>query len=172
MASAYLTVNHLSMKDLTRIFSKISIKPDVQWNGTPCWIWTGHLIRGYGQISWKRKKQLIHRVLYAWLVAPLPRRVKGQKTTQLDHLCRHEPCGNPLHVELVPPRINTRRSNNPAAKHAVKTHCPQGHAYVEGNIYIYRKTGSRMCRTCTIARAAVRQHRQKGSRQKPLPKTT
>lgn len=39
---------------------------------------------------------------------------------------------------------------------ATRTHCPRGHAYVEGNMYVYYhedgRIKQRLCRTCSLAR--------------------
>src|SRR5258708_679240 len=75
----YLTVDHISTKDLTRIFSKMSIDPTINWNGTPCWIWTAGIRRNYASIKWNGAGEFVHRITYAWLVASLPRRKKGDK---------------------------------------------------------------------------------------------
>jgi hypothetical protein len=87
MAVEYLTVEHLSTKDLTRIFSKISIDPVVSWNGTPCWVWRGSCERrmGYGRTHWIHSNYITHRLIWAWAIGPLPR---GQKHGELDHLCK------------------------------------------------------------------------------------
>jgi hypothetical protein len=141
----YLTVPHLSTKDLVRIFSKVSIDPAISWNGTPCWVWTGALVRGYSHV-WcpqTNKHERAHCVMYAWLVGPIPRRVKGQKTPNLDHLCRNKPCINPVHLELVPPRINSLRGDTVAAENAQKTHCPQGHPFDR-----VKPDGERYCNKC------------------------
>lgn len=38
----------------------------------------------------------------------------------------------------------------------LKSHCKHGHAYVEENIYVSPKTGTRSCKTCTRKRVAAR----------------
>lgn len=145
MPLEYLTVNHLSTKDLIRIFSKITINPNVQWNGTPCWTWTAKLdIGGYGCTKIRSVSHKVHRLMYAWLVEPIP---LDFRYLQLDHLCRHRDCGNPVHLELVTPRVNVLRGNTIVANNLTKTHCPQGHPYSGKNL----KTGKdrrRLCWTC------------------------
>lgn len=120
----YLIVEHLSTKELTRIFSKIKIN-----NQTGCWEWQAKRSRGgYGCIKFRRRDESVHRVIYAWAVEPLPRKVAGQKTPQLDHFtCDNPPCCNPVHLKLVTPKANALRSNNPAAINSRKTHCSRGH---------------------------------------------
>lgn len=162
----YLTVEHLSTKDLIRVFSKISTDPNVQWGGTPCWQWKSTLVHGYPHIWWPKtgKHERCHRVVFAWLVAPVPRRVTGQKTPNLDHLCRRKHCVNPCHLELVPPRVNTLRGDTLAARNAAKTLCPQGHS-------LQRKDESeRYCPICRkeneIKRRPLNADRRRKSSQK------
>lgn len=125
---------------LERLMSKREIDPE-----TGCWNWTGSVVRtGYGQI--KVRKGLVqrtHRVMYEALVGPIP------EGLDLDHLCRNRRCMNPEHLEPVTERENALRGQGPAARNAMKTHCPRGHPYSGGNLYIIPSTGGRMCRTCS-----------------------
>lgn len=145
MDSQYLTVPYLTTKELKRIFSKICILPELQHNGTPCWIWHGNRIGGYAQIKRKGVSLYTHRYLFAWAVHPLPRG-KGPQIPQLDHLCNRPSCVNPVHLELVSPRVNIMRSTGVAAVNANKTVCVNGHK-LEGDNVIQMKAG-RQCRTC------------------------
>lgn len=43
-----------------------------------------------------------------------------------------------------------------------KTHCPQGHEYVSGNIY-FRRDGSRLCRTCVLDREKRKRKRSRNT---------
>lgn len=105
---------------------------------TPCWIWQGKLnSSGYGPHvrEWEKVN------------GPVP---AGR---QLDHLCRVRVCINIDHMEPVTPRENTLRSANPEItrqRHAVITHCPQGHEYTPENTRLkQRKSGAnRICRAC------------------------
>lgn len=120
----YLIVEHLSIKELTRIFSKIKVTE------RSCWEWQAKRNgNGYGNLKFRGRWEMAHRVIYAWAVERLPRRIKGQRTPQLDHLiCDNPSCCNPSHVKLVPPKENSLRSSvAPAAVNARKTHCPNGH---------------------------------------------
>lgn len=150
MDSDYLTVDHLSLIEITRIFARISIDPSISWNGTPCWVWTGARRPKWphGYVNWKRGIYYAHRFIYAWLIAPLPKRRIGDWT--LDHLCRNQPCCNPVHLELVPGRINTLRGIGLSAINAKKTHCKRGHPLSGSNLYISKKGHrvERICREC------------------------
>jgi hypothetical protein len=130
----YLTVEHLSTKDLIRIFSKIEVNRDVSWNGTPCWQWTGSQgAKGHGRVGWQHKVEAVYRVLYAWAVTPIPRLRQGG---EMDHLCRNPPCCNPAHLEFVPSRLNVHRGFNPAGINSRKTHCIRGHLLSGSNLYL------------------------------------
>lgn len=158
----YLIVDHFSLKDIIRLFSGIRIDPAIQWNGTPCWIWRSSFQNSeYGRIGWGYKhSEMTHRLVYAWLVSPIPRRVTGRKTPQLDHLCRNKICCNPIHLELVPPRVNSvERGTGLAAKHAAKTHCSKGHEFTTQNT-IWDTSSHRSCRIC-------RQEKAKRQREAP-----
>jgi hypothetical protein len=143
MSELYFTVEHLTTKELTRIFSKIKISTESFYQNSPCWEWTGSKRDDYGYVRWHRKIRRIHRVIYAWIFGPIPR--PGNKM-EIDHLCKNRSCTNPLHLELVTSRINSLRSNNVAARNAKKTHCPQGHPYDVKNTI--PKNNGRWCRTC------------------------
>lgn len=103
-----------------------------------CWLWTGYInASGYGRTQHDGRLQLAHRVAYELLVGPVP------DGMQLDHLCRVRRCVNPDHLEPVTSRENTRRGK------AVKTHCPRGHALVDGNLVLsHLRRGWRSCLTC------------------------
>ena len=146
LASEYLTVSHIPTRDLVRIFSKIQIN-----NGTDCWVWKRSVnTDGYGRVAWKYAGgcgiQSIHRLIYAWLVSPVPKGL-ARHIPQIDHTCRNRRCCNPLHLELKTPKANVLESRAGSAINAQKTHCPKGHPYNEVNTYIQKK-GGRVCKTC------------------------
>lgn len=150
----YLTVNHLSTKNLIRFFSKVTILLSLQHQGTSCWIWSANRSKeGYGLIGWANNSNILtHRLMYAWLVHPLPR---GKKYGEMDHLCKRTSCVNPLHLEFVDNWTNMIRSNNIGAQNLRKTQCPQGHLYTNENIYGANR-GIRACRTCQLAKQKER----------------
>lgn len=143
MAEQYLTINHLSIKDITRIFSKIKIDPDTQ-----CWIWQAATHRGYGILQFRGEASRAHRLIYAWLVAPVPR-WNGKDTLVIDHLvCSNASCVNPAHMALVSTRTNVLRSNAPTARNARKTHCKRGHPFEGDNMLLV--ANGRACYTCRL----------------------
>lgn len=110
-----------------------------------CWLWMGKLDpTDYGSFSrFPILGTKAHRISYFLLVGELP------KELVLDHLCRIRHCVNPDHLELVTRSVNSRRGA-PAAINRSKTHCPEGHEYLGGNLVIDTR-GSRNCRVCRSA---------------------
>lgn len=155
MAITYLTVNHLSAKQLTRFFSKIKIDTCI-YSGVPCWTWTAFKdAAGYGKFKWKGKHVFISRFIYAWLIAPVPSR---ESEMEVDHLCKNRACCNPVHLELVPRPINRDRSDNPSALNKRKTHCKYNHEFTPENTFCRtvhkgRSNASRVCIQCVKNRA-------------------
>jgi len=72
-----------------------------------CWIWTGAIHKtGYGQVKWKGKSTVAHRVIYELLSSDIP------SGLVLDHLCNVKKCVNPEHLEPVTYSENTQRAWN------------------------------------------------------------
>lgn len=111
-----------------------------------CWLWIGYVSRnGYGQFTISGKHYYAHRVAYELETGPIP------EGLQIDHLCRVRSCVNPSHLEPVTARENTLRGEGPAAKEALRTHCPYGHEYAGENLYFTPK-GYRQCKKCNARR--------------------
>lgn len=146
MAEQYLTISHVSTKDLERFFSKIQVSTEHFYHGTPCWDWRAALMEGYGCFGWRGKNLSAHRFIYAWLVEALPCG-RGKHIPHLDHLCRRPRCCNPLHLELVSMKVNILRGMSPFALNAAKTHCKRGHPLSGDNVHIM-PNGYRECRKC------------------------
>ncbi len=88
-----------------RLWNKISPEPN-----SGCWLWAGAYggspdRRGYGQIWWRDRRRMAHRVAYEVWRGPIP------DGLQVDHLCRTPECVNPAHLEPVTPTENVRRSS-------------------------------------------------------------
>ena len=150
MREGLFTVN-LDRAEMVRIFSQI----EVLSNG--CWQWTGRTsINGYGRVRLRGEEVSVHRLTYAWAVAPLPR---GSAEGCLDHLCRNRLCCNPVHLEFVTLLENLARGNTNMSPN--KTHCLKGHPYSGDNLYVKPSTGHRVCRTCAVE--SVRLHRERVS---------
>ncbi len=113
-----------------------------------CWIWTGcRTLAGYGHIRLHgRKSPMVyaHRFSYESTFGSIP---DGK---ELDHLCRNTLCVNPNHLEPVSHRQNMLRGNTFGSLNAMKTHCPNGHAYEGENLIV--DGAKRKCRLCVRAR--------------------
>lgn len=82
----------------------------------------------------------VHRVVWTLWRKPIPQGLT------IDHLCRNKGCANPRHLEPVAHRENVLRGVSPAARHAQKIHCTNGHEFTPENTYRYG--GGRFCRAC------------------------
>ncbi len=114
-----------------------------------CWRWrNSHSHLGYALVMWFGKTRPAHRIAYELTRGPIP------DGLVIDHLCRNRWCLNPDHMEPVTQRENVLRGEGVAARHAAKTHCPQGHEYTEENTYHWpgAKGASRACRACISER--------------------
>jgi hypothetical protein len=118
------------LSDMDRFVDRLSVGD--------CWEWTGAMTHnGYGEFSWNESKGRAHRFAYEHFVGPIP------DGLIVHHECENKACVNPSHLTL------TSRSDH--GQLHLKTHCPQGHEYAPGNIYL-EKDGSRKCATCVKAR--------------------
>jgi hypothetical protein len=156
--STHLIIGHVSRRELRQLFSKITVSSTLFWKATPCWIWTAYIAKsGYGQINWKGKITRSHRVMYAWLIAPVPFGPPSQngKLPEIDHLCRNRSCCNPVHLDLVSRVVNMERS--PLTRTKLTTHCVNGHEFTFKNT---RQAGptkqNRACIQCQQERNAAR----------------
>jgi hypothetical protein len=108
---------------------------------TPCRIYTGGLIKGYGRMGYFGKTLLAHVVFYERVYGPVP------KGLEVDHLCRQRDCCEPLHLEAVTHKENMRRSRD-----VRQTHCIRGHEFTPENTYQSPGSGFRACRACRAVR--------------------
>ena len=98
--------------------------------------------KGYGSVGLNGSTVLVHRYVWEQANGKIP------EGLEIDHQCRNRACCNVKHLRAVTRQVNmTENSTTVSAFNKVKTHCPQGHAYDEGNTRISRK-GTRVCRTC------------------------
>ena len=111
-----------------------------------CWHWIGHLRSGYGRLMVNGSFISAHRMSYEHFVGPIP------DGLEIDHLCRNRSCVNPDHLEPVTRTENIRRGTSPAARNAVKSHCPRGHEFSGENLLLRNRKNhvGRVCRACNI----------------------
>lgn len=125
-----------------------------------CWEWPGSKVRGYGQVGYKGKTYLTHRIMVFDSGREIP------EGMQPDHLCRNRACCNPDHLEVVTRLENVRRGE--VGMHRRKqalsmTHCLRGHPMDGQNIYTCKR-GRRTCLTCrNITRKIRRAGKPTGS---------
>lgn len=123
-----------------------------------CWIWNANMhYKGYGLFGRDGKTLKAHRFSYETMIGPIP------DGLVLDHLCRVRSCVNPYHLDPVTSGVNTRRGLCNSTR-PLKTHCPHGHEYSEGNIYLeVAKDGGKVrhCRACRHRAVTESNARQK-----------
>lgn len=79
---------------------------------TGCWLWAGALtVEGYGRLTIHGKHTTAHRALFQYLTGAIP------ADKHVDHGCRNKACCNPLHMEVVSPGENTRRTKLSHCEH-------------------------------------------------------
>lgn len=110
-----------------------------------CWLWRGNLNPyGYGRFySTTFTSNLAHRVSCELANGPIPAGLV------IDHLCQQRSCVNPAHLEAVTQAVNVSRQRFFNGR-AARTHCPQGHPYSEGNLYVRPGGSGRGCRVCRV----------------------
>jgi hypothetical protein len=124
-----------------------------------CWNYTGALDpRGYGRCRNRDGTSLVHRVVFQAVVRDLA------ADELLDHACRNHACCNPLHLEPVSNKLNSRRGIGPAGTSARKTHCARGHEFTEANTWRNPRNGVRQCRKCNALRQRQTQSRRRARR--------
>lgn len=120
-----------------------------------CWLWTGAVsTNGYGAFAYGGTK-----TAYAHRIALAGSGVVLEDAMVIDHLCRNRLCVNPDHLEQVPQRQNVNRG----LQGAMKTHCPQGHPWIEENQYV-RPNGRKMCLPCRNERNRISNDKRKANR--------
>lgn len=102
-----------------------------------CWLWTGTLTGGYGQVGWGKTTQWAHRVVYELSKGGIPGGL------EIDHLCRVRCCVNPDHLEPVTRQENMWRSPYYGSEYF----CGYGHERTPENTYVYPDS-RRECKTC------------------------
>lgn len=103
-----------------------------------CWEWRGSKSHnGYPQLGGWR----LNRLSYLMFNGNL------EQGKEILHTCDNRSCTNPNHLKQDTHQANMQDCSNKGRNPMqAKTHCPQGHEYIEENT---RNTGNkRKCRTC------------------------
>lgn len=144
--------------DLDRLPDYFSSKIAVRDSG--CWEWTGaRTPDGYGQAYRQLQKgvkntKLAHRLVYMLLRGPIPPGLFAC------HHCDNPPCVNPDHIFLGDFTANSRDCvRKKRHMNSKKTHCKHGHEFTPENTRIWRKTGRRFCKMCSVIRSIDRWER-------------
>jgi hypothetical protein len=123
-----------------RFWEKTTPEPN-----TGCLLWTGALSdTGYGCFRDPRVggPRLAHRVAFEATHGDLP-----PAPLQLDHICKVRACVNPSHLRPV-----TGKQNMATSPKRLASHCSHGHAWDDGNTYIRKDDGTRLCKRCSRER--------------------
>ena len=116
------------------------IKSRSTLNENGCWIWNGSKCGpGYGE-SWDhlaKRKIMAHRLSFMLSKGPIPSHL------EIDHTCNVRPCVNPDHLQLLTHKENCSKRDSK------KTHCKQGHPWINENIYAHKR--GRVCKICMKA---------------------
>lgn len=115
--------------------------------------------------------KFLHRHLYEVAIGPLAR-----NQFLLPNCEQGKRCQNPYHRKVsrstsgrtAQPRKRTPRPTTGGMSapeiNAAKTHCPQGHEYVETNLYLWTDGDGnthRKCRKCTLTRTRARHENER-----------
>lgn len=108
-----------------------------------CMLWARAVDNnGYGRARYmvfgKPTNITAHRMLYEDKYGEIP------KGMVLDHLCRTKRCINPDHLEPVTNRENIIRG----VKRDLKTHCINGHDWLENSFVMNKRNGHMRCKIC------------------------
>jgi hypothetical protein len=136
----------------------------------PCWLWTGYLSRGYGQLSVMGERGQVpekaHRLSWGFSNGPIPDALtldhichNGDTLCPSDETCQHRRCVNPKHLELATIGDNTLRGNGLSAMNARKTRCNRDH-----DDWKIDRHGDRVCMSCR------RENEQRPRRAAGIPK--
>lgn len=124
--------------------------------GEGCWQWksstNGH---GYGRIRTSASHtELAHRISWMMTNGEIP------ADRFVLHRCDNRRCVNPGHLFLGT-YLDNNRDMVVKGRHwrHTQTHCKHGHPFSGENLYIAKKTGQRVCRTCRAD--SLRAHRGK-----------
>jgi hypothetical protein len=109
-----------------------------------CWIWTGSVAKGYGQLTHKGKHMTAHRASF---IAHNP---QAESPKLVCHHCDVRECVNPDHLysgDYLTNRDDMLKRGRWAHPYSTRSTCERGHNYEEGG-YRIAADGSRVCKSC------------------------
>lgn len=137
-----------------RLFTYVTINKE-----TNCYEWKGSKSKEYGQMNYRGRMQLTHRLSYAFSRGiPMHEMEELRKEYKLIvmHKCDNPICINPEHLRLGSLKdnqndsVSKNRNNN---QNSIRTHCRKGHLF----------NAKRKCTICRNEYARNRYHRKKNS---------
>jgi len=117
------------------------------WSGllgdlaTGCWVWQRAQVSGYGVVTEGSRLLRVHRVVYEWLVGPIP------PGMVLHHLCGTKACARPNHLAPLSRAAHALADNPLILRNLSVNACPAGHPYDLFNTKQTRR-GRRDCLEC------------------------
>lgn len=137
-----------------RLLANINIRSEDE-----CWEWRRKTATKYPIIADENGVgRPASRVAYRVLVGPIG------DGLEVCHSCDNPQCCNPTHLFLGTHADNMRDMQRKGR--ALRTHCPEGHAYEGDNIYLSPK-GVRHCRECRRRWSVEQYARLRARRRKP-----
>lgn len=131
-----------------KVQARIDRLTDKSNGPTACWPWLGSVDRkGYGRFYTSAKTSTTaHRAAWAAYHKREP-----PENKVIDHLCRDHLCVNPVHLDLVTSKENTRRG----LYVALKTHCAKGHPWIPQNIGKNKRENGTYRNYCILCQRAA-----------------
>lgn len=130
------------------------IKAKCSSNEKGCWLFGGSKNTwGYGQISYRNKRWMVHRLVYTLKIGPIPPDGDHGRSI-LCHTCDEPACVNPYHMWVGTEKDNMKdaaRKKRWPRQH--KTHCKRGHPLSGDNLRINKTM--RQCVACERGRHRV-----------------
>jgi hypothetical protein len=124
-----------------------------------CWPFMSSIGKsGCGRFFYHGQCRDAYKIGYELLVGPIP------EDKHLHHICENRRCVNPAHLEVVSVRDHfvNRSPKHITYINSRKTHCPQGHPLVDGNLVKFRQNkNQRVCLICTRKRVRECQQRRR-----------
>ncbi|WP_341714495.1 hypothetical protein [Limnobacter sp.] len=124
-----------------------------------CWIWTGSVNKGYGQLTYEGEHLHAHRASFL---------AHNPDKTNVEFVCHHcdvKACVNPSHLydgDAITNRkdmLSRKRWSHPFSRN---TTCSKGHIYTETG-FRFAKDGSRVCMRCQREHKQMQRALKKGA---------
>lgn len=151
-----------------KAYKQRNAPPVIEWDEVPCprpdlpgpcHIYRGRKEHGYGVVSVRGRRVMVHVYWWELTVGPVP------DGLEIDHECRSKACVNINHLRTVTHKINMTEniSGTTWQKNAAKTHCKHGHQFDEENTAKRIVGGKtvRWCRACNRIKSHARREKTK-----------